>query len=246
VELKQIIREMLKRGMSEGEIRSNLEELGIEGGEQALNEVLAEPKAEAAKKAVPPKPVVRTTELRVEDLEEEEKQAGPGEESDEVPEEFVEVARKKAAKTEEAESGDAEEGKLLFGGAEEGGKGGLFEKPGARPATKEELEEAGLFEEEQAKEAESEEEIGEVPSLAVTRIGARGEESTTSVRKMLGMDEDGEAVASAALSPSEEKRLLRETDAKLDELIALSKSLQDLNKKILETNQKMLLRMKLD
>jgi len=64
------------------------------------------------------------------------------------------------------------------------------------------------------------------------------------MKKMLGLEDDLDATGSAAMSSSEEKRLLRETDSKLDELIALTKSLQDLNRKILETNQKLLLRMK--
>jgi len=76
------------------------------------------------------------------------------------------------------------------------------------------------------------------PGFSMTSVGAEGEEREISVASMIQKSNDGTPLfqSSSSVSPKMEQ--------KLDDALALLRALQDINKKILQTNQEMLLRLK--
>ncbi|MFQ5406335.1 MAG: hypothetical protein ACE5DI_04215 [Candidatus Micrarchaeia archaeon] len=84
---------------------------------------------------------------------------------------------------------------------------------------------------EESKELFDQQEAG-APPLKITEVSTKGEEKTVDLETML----KGQA-PSKQTSPS-----LKKIEQKLDELTALTKALQDINKKVLETNRKILLK----
>ena len=98
------------------------------------------------------------------------------------------------------------------------------------------LKELGVAGADEVKGGKAEEErpVG----FSMTSVGAEGDEKETSVASMIQKSNDGTPLfqSSSSVSPKMEQ--------KLDDALALLRALQDINKKILQTNQEMLLRLK--
>ncbi|MFA6048577.1 MAG: hypothetical protein WC792_01345 [Candidatus Micrarchaeia archaeon] len=88
-----------------------------------------------------------------------------------------------------------------------------------------------------------------IPRLEITKVSGEGEEETLDIESMLNekkpaqKEEQAEAPGAGGLGASGEKRL-KGIEQKVDELVALTKALQEINKKILETERQNLLRSK--
>jgi len=121
----------------------------------------------------------------------------------------------------EGAGGEEGEGKELFGGQEKAGE--------------EKEEEAEEVEE---KPASAEAEKIEIPELRITRIEG-GEEKEVSIEEMLKS-----ASTSAGGEPALTKAEAASLKAKLDETISLLKALQEINRKILEAEREVLMRLK--
>ena len=76
------------------------------------------------------------------------------------------------------------------------------------------------------------------PGFSMTSVGAEGDEKEISVASMIQKSNDGTPLfqSSSSVSPKLEQ--------KLDDAIALLRALQDIEKKVLQTNQEILLRLK--
>ncbi len=121
----------------------------------------------------------------------------------------------------------------------------LFEEPGQKSSS--------LFEGKKP-ETPSEENGVEGQGLQITKVSDEGEEETLDIESMLGGGEkpgrerprqaaEPEGEQSTGATGFGEKRL-KSIEEKVDNLIALTKALQELNKKILEAEREALLRAK--
>lgn len=152
-------------------------------------------------------------------------------------------SEKKGEETEKREEAGEEEGeeKGKEEGAGEGVREGegkeLFGGGGKELFGVEEKEEAEV--EEKPVEAETEEKI-EIPELKITRVEG-GEEKEVSIEEMLKNAAEG---AGAGAEPALTKTEAASLKAKLDETISLLKALQEINKKILEAEREVLMRLK--
>lgn len=222
MDIRAIVKEMIKNGMTDEEILQSLRDLGVENVEDALAQALAADEKEDSRA----KPQARAQQMPAS-----EKGAEPGEvaaESDEALGEplFGETKparRASAAKEEDSEEAAGEEGEPDDEEAASGAGQSLFsevEKP--TPAQKQ-----------LAREAIAE---AEIPKLEITKMDAEGEKKT-SLEEMLGkpLMDKMPAVSLQDLTPLEKK---------LDDAIALLKSVQEINQKILEANRDVLLKLK--
>lgn len=197
MDVKEIVKKMLEKGMTREQVKNNLVELGFENADELINST-APPQ--------PQKPKSLETEAQ------------------EAPENFMEDVFDKKTGNEKTGAGD-EEGKNLF--KEEPPSEELF--GGAKPPAKEEP----------AKENElPEPEEREVPDLKITSISEGGEEKEVNIQSMLS--EAGVETSDAHFTKAQENAI----KSKLDESIALLKALQDINKKILDTDKEVLMRLK--
>jgi len=98
------------------------------------------------------------------------------------------------------------------------------------------LKELGVAGADEVKGGKAEEErpVG----FSMTSVGAEGDEKEISVASMIQKSNDGTPLFQSSLSVSPKM------EQKLDDALALLRALQDINKKILQTNQEMLLRLK--
>lgn len=136
---------------------------------------------------------------------------------------------------------------LLSEGKEEGEEppaglmGDVVEKPRERKSLFEKKKAAPAKEEEPAEEPEEpeEEKTETPPELKITSVTEEGEKEID-IQQMLS--KASELPKGATLSPSEAGSLKQ----KLDETIALLKALEEVNKKILETDREVLMRLKKD
>lgn len=177
MDVKTIIREMLKKGMTREQIKASLQELGMENAEELI-------------------------ESAANQIREAQVAAAPKQEKAQAP------------KKEEAAPSEPKE---------------LFEEMKPEPSQKE-----AEPEQEEKKEAE-----GEKPGFSFTTISGEGEKEET-VGEKLGEEQPDVMTGMPKTSLSD----MDSVERKLDETIALLKALQDINKKILDTERNVLLRLK--
>ncbi|MFH0835668.1 MAG: hypothetical protein V1834_00725 [Candidatus Micrarchaeota archaeon] len=191
-EIKQVIKNMLDKGMSREEVIDNLRELGFENAEQIFDK----------NAPVQAKPVLK--ESRPVGLFGGSKEESSGE--------------------------DESEGTDLFGGVDEEEK----EKAPELPQEEEEL----LPDEEEAPK------LDEDAGPLMTSIDVDGSEKQVDIRKRQTVKTAADE--GAALMTQMPETRLSDTDsveAKLDETIALLKALQEINKRIVDSERKILLRL---
>jgi len=138
---------------------------------------------------------------------------------------------------EKVEEGGTEEGGREEGGGEEGEGKALFEGGEGRGLFEGEGEKAEEKGKAEVEEKPLEPEKFEIPELKITRVEG-GEEKEVSIEEML------KSAAGEGVEPVLTKTEAASLKAKLDETISLLKALQEINKKILEAEREVLMRLK--
>lgn len=260
MDLKVVVREMLKKGTPPEEVKGNLTELGVADPDAIINQVLAEEKAAAKASVVVERPVPRvdrpTPQMeqlvpRVEQKPVEEKPVAAeekpvDEESSSDLFEMVDSVKQDAKpakrennlfgspRVEEPEKESASSG--LFGASKneelfsnrQDAKKLAEAKTAAKELSRPLIQKPGDDE-----KPDVEERVG----LSVTRVSDEGE-NEVSLGGLVDEREDlMKRMPSTDFNPDELER-------KLDETIALLKALKELNKDMLETERKVLLRLK--
>lgn len=215
MDLRLMIKEMIKQGMTDEEIVANLKAIGVEDVDKAIADALA-----AEEKGKPTIPKKQETVQP--------QQPAPEEAKGEEELEIEGLEGSKSLFEEEKPPADAEEAlkeaKPLFEKGEETGE--EPEKEEAKP----------LFEEAPKTEAA----VEEIPRLEITKISG-GEEKTTDIASMLK-----KAGVESVMQPMPQTSALDldKLERKLDDLLAATKALQEINKQILEANREMLFKLK--
>lgn len=226
MDLRLMIKEMIRQGMSDDDIVANLKAIGVEDVEKAIADALAaeeKVKPDAAKKVEAGEPAKAQTPVGTVD----EKRA---------EEEELEIAGLGGSKSlfeDEKPPKDAEE---ALKEAEP-----LFGKGEGRAWPKAEMEEVKpLFGVQEPSKEGKEEADEEIPKLEITKIEG-GEEKTTDIASMLN-----KAGVESAMRPMPQTSLadVDQLERKIDDLLAAVKALQDINRQILEANREMLFRLK--
>lgn len=190
MDVRTIIREMLKKGMTEEQIKESLTELGIENAEELVKQATEQIKEVSLSETAPKIPATQKPTSLMDETQPPKSLFGTLNEQQEPP----------------------------------------ASKPAQRPA-------ASL-----QKQAPAPKEEPEAQGLAFTSVSDEGEKevSVGELEKETGLSSEPVVTPMAATSLGDVDAVER----KLDETIALLKALQDINKKILETERTVLLRLK--
>ncbi len=229
MDLKLMIKEMIQSGMSDADILQSLRELGVENVEEVLKRAVEEERREAANRpGLKPATEQKARGMKEISLQpdlQKEVEKGGGERKEESGKESGEGSEEAAD----------ELGQPLFGK-----EGGLHEQE----EKEEVLEGRDLFggapkkpgQEERRGEEPAAKDLG-LPELEITNVTREGEKAK-SLEEMLGKQ-------LMEKPPETTLQNVEEVERKLDETIALLKSLQQINQKILEANREMLLKLKM-
>ncbi|MFH1200382.1 MAG: hypothetical protein V1708_04910 [Candidatus Micrarchaeota archaeon] len=267
MDLRVMIKEMIKQGSSDAEIVANLKELGIENVEEAIAGALAaeekeapkpKPQTQLQKKAAQPQTEIETaTEIP---------QASQTESQASEEEQIEGLSSSKSLFEEDAPPKDVDEAlggeKPLFESAAKPQGKGIAPKDDAQkivsqPAGKAQAQDTEephgedevkpLFGElrkdtaqEKGKPAQAKPVEDEIPKLEITSIYG-GEEKSTDIASMLnkaGIETPMRAMPQSSIADADA------IERKLDDLEAAIKALTEVNRQILEANRETLFRLK--
>ena len=214
MDVKLIIKEMLQNGQSKEDILANLQELGIQNPEQLLQEAIRS--AEAANPATAQTVSQEGGETSLAEI-----RRKLNAQKDDAP--MGNAKTDNAQKEKPGEDAAPSEGKLLFD--DEMPIREIFEKHETGKGTNPAVENA----------------VEEIPQLELTHVTESGEK-IENIEEMLGKGNVTEEIMKSI--PKASFSDIEDVERKLDDLIALVKALQEINKKILETNRDILLHLK--